>query len=339
MELPIETRLDADPLQGVATRAHDLASMGFDGAFTFEGPHDVFTPLVLAAGSGVDLDLTTNVAIAFPRSPVHLAHQAYDLQTLSRGRFRLGLGSQIKPHIERRYGSKWSHPVERMRETVLATKAVLETWQTGAPLDFRGEFTTHTFMPPTFNPGPNPFGVPKILVGALGPKMVEMTTAVADGLLVHPFNSDRFVRDVLLVGVEEGLAAAGRQRTDFEVMNQHIVSCGRNDEEQAVADAAARWLIAFYGSTPAYRRVLECEGYGDLQPEMRRLTKEDRWEELPGLVDDILLERITVRGTPDEIAAEVTARSSGVVDRIGLTFPSEVDAGCAGEVLAAIRRV
>ena len=338
MDLPIETRLDADPLDGVATRAHELAEAGFDGAFTFEGPHDVFTPLVLAAGSGADLDLTTNVAIAFPRSPVHLAHQAYDLHLLSRGRFRLGLGSQIKPHIERRYGAAWSHPVERMRETVLATKAVLDCWQTGAPLDFRGEFTTHTLMPPVFNPGPNPFGVPRILVGALGPRMLAMTAAVADGLLVHPFNSDRFVREHVLVGVESGLGVAGRRREEFEIMNQHIVVCGRDEEEQAHADAAARWLLAFYGSTPAYRPVLDCEGYGDLQPELRRLTKEDRWDELPGLIDDTLLQRLTVRGTPEEVAIAVAGRSGGLVDRVGLTFPNEVDAPCAGEILGAIRR-
>ena len=165
--MKLDIQLDARPDQAAA-RARELLEAGVDGLFTFEGPHDVFLPLIVAAGSSdvPPTDLMSNVAIALPRSPMHLAHLAYDLHLLSGGRFRLGLGSQIKPHIENRYGAEWSRPAARMRETVLAVKAILQAWQDGTRLDFRGEFTKHTLMPPTFVPGPNPHGIPPVLLGA-----------------------------------------------------------------------------------------------------------------------------------------------------------------------------
>ncbi len=184
--MKLDIQLDARPDQA-ATRARELLEAGVDGLFTFEGPHDVFLPLIVAAGSSdvPPTDLMTNVAIALPRSPMHLANLAYDLHLLSGGRFRLGLGSQIKPHIENRYGAEWSRPAARMRETVLAVKAILQAWQDGTRLDFRGEFTKHTLMPPTFVPGPNPHGIPPVLLGALGPLMTRAAGEVADGLLTE----------------------------------------------------------------------------------------------------------------------------------------------------------
>ncbi|NYE14921.1 LLM class flavin-dependent oxidoreductase [Actinomadura citrea] len=190
--MKLDVQLDGRPDEA-AQRARALIAAGVDGLFTFEGPHDVFLPLIVAAGSSdvPPTDLMTNVAIAIPRSPMNLANMAYDLQLLSKGRFRLGLGSQIRPHIENRYGSTWSRPAARMRETVLAVKAILNSWQDGTPLDFRGEFTKHTLMPATFVPGPNPYGVPPVLLGALGPVMTRTAAEVADGLLVMPFHSHR----------------------------------------------------------------------------------------------------------------------------------------------------
>lgn len=183
--LKVDVELDASLVEAAA-RARALAQLGVDGIFSFENANDVFFPLV-AAAPACEPDLMMNVAMAFPRSPHHLANAAYDLQLLSRGRFRLGLGSQVRPHIERRFGARWGNPVDPMRESVLATKAILEHWQTGATLDFRGEYATHTLMTPAFSPGPNPFGVPKVLVGALGPRMTAMAAEVADGILVMPF--------------------------------------------------------------------------------------------------------------------------------------------------------
>jgi probable F420-dependent oxidoreductase len=323
---PIDTQLAA-PLPESGARAAALREMGFDGIFTFEGPNDVFLPLALAADSG--LALMTNIAVAFPRSPVHLAHLAYDLQLLSKGRFRLGLGSQVKAHIERRYGSEWSKPAARMREHVLAVKAVLNTWQTGEPLSFEGEFTSHTFMPPLFNPGPNPYGVPKIMMAGVGPLMTRTAAEVADGYLVHPFNSDSFIR-------ETTLPALG-SRTDLEVCVQFIVGTGRDEQEIDAARAAVRQMLAFYGSTLAYRPVLEAEGYGDLQPELRDLVQQSRWSDLPHLIDDTLLSRIGVVGTPAEVAATITARSHGIADRIGFYLPYQAAPDCVAEVLDALR--
>ena len=176
-------------LNDAAAHARRLEELGVDGAFTFEGPHDVFTPLILAAGATTTLELATNVAIAFPRNPVQLAHQAYDLQLLSGGRFTLGLGSQIRAQVEKRYGASFDRPVARMREMVGALRAIFATWETGEPLDFRGEFWSHTLMPPLFNPGPNPFGPPSIALGGLGPQMLRLAAEVGDAVFVMPFDT------------------------------------------------------------------------------------------------------------------------------------------------------
>ncbi len=255
-------------------------------------------------GAGVDVDLMTNVAIATPRSPMHLAHAAYDLQLLSKGRFRLGLGSQIKPHVENRYGATWSRPAARMREAVLATKAILTAWQDGTRLDFRGEFTRHTLMPPTFVPGPNPHGLPPVLMGALGPLMTRTAAQVADGLLVMPFHSHKHIRTNTLPAVEEGL----REREtpgELKVYPQAILAMGRTPEEQERADLGVRGLLAFYGSTPAYRPVLDAEGWGDLQPELNALSKTGAIMEMIAKVDERMLATLAVRGTPEECAAEL----------------------------------
>lgn len=315
----LDVQLDARP-DGAADRARELVAAGVAGLFTFEGPHDVFLSLAAAAGA-VETDLMTNVAIAIPRSPMHLAHTAYDLQLLSKGRFRLGLGSQIRPHIEHRYGAAWSRPTARMGETVLAVKAILASWQHETRLDFRGEFTRHTLMPPTFDPGPNPYGVPPVLLGALGPLMTRTAAEVADGLLVMPFHSHRHFRERTLPAVDAGLEAAGRARDGFAILPQAIVAMGRTEEELAAASAGVRWLLAFYGSTPAYRPVLDVEGWADVQPELSRLSKEGDWPAMLGLVTDEMLATLAVRGTPEECAAEIGRRFGDVADRVCGYFP------------------
>ena len=304
---------------GAAARASQLERLGVDGVFTFENAHDVFFPLVAAAPVS-SLDLLTNVAMAFPRSPMHLAHAAYDLHLLSEGRFRLGLGSQIKVHIERRYGVPWGQPVAHMREWVEATRAILRSWQDGSRLDFRGERTTHTLMTPAFNPGPNPFGVPKVLVGALGPKMNEMAAEVADGILVMPFNTGRHMHERTLPAVDRGLVTAGRARSDVELTAEVIVGCGRTDEELEQA-RAVRFLIAFYGSTPAYRQVLEIEGWGDLQPELNLLSKRGEWDTMTALITDEMVSTIAVFGTPEDCARQIADRFGADVGRICAYFP------------------
>ncbi len=206
-------------------RAHVLKEAGASGVFTFEGPHDVFTPLALAA-SVEGLDLMTNVAIAFPRNPIHLAHQANDLQLLTKGRFTLGLGTQVRAQIEKRFGAEFDRPVVRMTELVRALRAIFAAWDTGERLDFRGQYYRHTLMTPTFSPGANPYGPPPIYVGALGPRLTKATAETADGLLVMPFGSKRFLHEATMPAVREGLAAAGRDAGDFAIVPEIIVSAG-----------------------------------------------------------------------------------------------------------------
>jgi len=323
----LDVQLDARP-DHAAERARELVAAGVDGLFTFEGPHDVFLPLIVAAGAPdvPDTDLMTNVAIAIPRSPMHLANLAYDLHLLSKGRFRLGLGSQIKPHIENRYGATWSKPASRMRETVLAVKAILNSWQDGTRLDFRGEFTQHTLMPPTFVPGPNPYGVPPVLLGALGPVMTRTAAEVADGLLVMPFHSHRHFRERTLPAVAEGLELGGRDRID--IYPQAIVAMGTTPDEIETASWGVRALLAFYGSTPAYRPVLEVEGWENVQPELNALSKVGDINAMVDLISHDMLRTLAVVGTPEECAAEIKARFGDVADRIcayfpGSTHPSE----------------
>ncbi|MGW0042101.1 TIGR03617 family F420-dependent LLM class oxidoreductase [Rhodococcus sp. NPDC003348] len=333
--MKVEIQLDAAPADA-ARRAAELAATGVAGLFTFEGPHDVFFPLV-AAAPVVDVDLATNVAIALPRSPMHLAHAAWDLQSMSGGRFRLGLGSQIRPHIEKRYSAPWSRPAARMRETVLAVRAILDAWEGGSRLDFRGEFFTHTLMPPTFVPGPNPFGPPPILLGALGPVMTRTAAEVADGLLVMPFNSERHFHERTLPAVAQGLDRAGRDRTDFEIVPQVIVATGRTDAELSAATTGVRALLAFYGSTPAYRPVLEVEGRADLQDPLNALSKRGAIAEMMALVDDALVDTLAVRGTPEQCAAEILRRFGDHADRVCCYFPGyDVDLGHVRDLVAAL---
>lgn len=320
-----------------AEEARVLEATGVDGLFTFENAHDVFFPLV-AAAPATSLDLMTNVAIAFPRSPMHLAHAAYDLQALSHGHFSLGLGTQVKAHVERRYGARWGKPVAQMREWVLAIKAILDHWQHGTPLRFEGEYTQHALMTPAFNPGPNKYGVPKVLVGALGPLMNEMAAEVADGILVMPFNTARHMEQRTLPAIQRGLAKAGRSPEDIELTVEVITAVGRNDEELEKA-RAAKFLVAFYGSTPAYKGVLDVHGWGDVQPELNAMSKRGAWAEMGNLITDEMFETLAVVGTPDEVAAEIHHRFGTCADRVAVYFPGyQAGNDLVADVTAAIKK-
>jgi probable F420-dependent oxidoreductase len=311
-------------------RARALRDAGASGVFTFEGPHDVFTPLTLASRAS-GLDLMTNVAIAFPRNPIHLAHQAVDHQLLSGGRFTLGLGTQIRTQIEKRFGADFERPVGRMRELVAALRAIFATWSTGARLEFHGEFYRHTLMTPTFSPA-EPFTPPPIYLGALGPQMTTMTAEVADGLLVMPFGSARFLREVTMPHVDKGLAAGGRTRSDLAVVPEIIVSDAAADPDHT----AARRLLAFYGSTPAYRPVLEVHGWGDLQTDLHALSKQGRWQEMGGLIDDEVLHTIAACGTPAQIATHIADRTAGIADRICLYQPGPIAVESLSQIVDAL---
>ncbi|MDG4666668.1 TIGR03617 family F420-dependent LLM class oxidoreductase [Mycobacterium sp. 236(2023)] len=309
-------------------RAALLREAGASGVFTFEGPFDVFTPLVLAS-SVKGLDVMSNVAIAFPRNPIQLAHQANDLQLLTEGRFILGLGTQVRAQIEKRYGVAFDRPVERMKEMVGALRAIFASWNHGERLDFRGEYYRHTLMTPTFVPGPNPYGPPPIYLGALGPRLTRATAELADGLLVMPFGSKRFLHEVTMPNVRDGLAGAGRREEDFAVVPEIIVSVGEDH-------TSTRMLLAFYGSTPAYKPVLDAHGWGDLQPELNAMSKQGRWQEMATLIDDEVLHTIAACGSPAEIADHIRDRVAGVSDRICLYQPGPIEVTAMAEIVDAL---
>lgn len=303
--------------------------------FSFEGAHDVFAPLTLAAGVG-GLDLMTNVAIAFPRNPIHLAHQANDHQLLSGGRFILGLGTQIRTQIEKRFGADFDHPVERMVELVGALRAIFAAWNSGERLNFRGEHYRHTLMTPVFDPGPNPYGPPPIYVGALGPRLTRAVAEHADGLLVMPFSTKRFLHETTLPAVHAGLRDSGRCDEQFTVVPEIIVATGTDAAEQAAAEAATRALLGFYASTPAYRPVLAAHGWADLQPELNALSKQGRWAELDALIDDEMLHTIAVCGTPAQVADRIRDRIDGVADTVCIYQAAPIAPALIGEIVAGL---
>ena len=312
-------------LSGAAKAATDSEAAGYDGIWTAETGHDPFLPLIVAAEHTKTIELGTAITVAFARNPMTTAVTANDLHAYSDGRFILGLGSQIKPHITKRFSMPWSHPAPRMRELVLAIRAIWDSWNNDTKLDFRGDFYTHTLMTPFFNPGPNKYGAPKVFLAAVGARMTEVGGEVADGVIIHGFTTERYVKEVTLPAIERGLAKAGRSRADFEISGPLFVVTGTNEEEFKTARQAVQQQIAFYGSTPAYRPVLELHGWGDLQPELNRLSKQGEWVKMGELIDDDVLDAFAVVSEPDGIAAELVKRYSGIVDRCSFYAPYRSD--------------
>jgi probable F420-dependent oxidoreductase len=283
------------------------------------------------------LEFGTGIAVAFARNPMTLAVLANDLQLLTKGRFMLGMGSQIKPHITKRFSMPWSHPAPRMRELILAIRAIWKTWETGEPLAFRGEFYTHTLMTPFFDPGPNPHGNPKILLAAVGELMTEVAGEVGDGFLVHGFSTERYLREVSLPALERGAAKAGKTRADLTVSYPGFIVTGPDEKTMGAAAKGVREQIAFYASTPAYRPVLELHGWGDLQPELNTLSKRGEWVKMGEVINDDILNAFAVVAPLNEVAGEVKARFGDVVDRFSFYTPYKVEPDMWKEVLAGFR--
>ena len=321
----------------MAEQAKKAEAEGYDGVWSAETSHDPFLPIAAAAGATERLEYGTGIAVAFARNPMNLAVLANDLQQLTRGRFMLGMGSQIKPHITKRFSMPWSHPAPRMRELILAIRAIWKTWETGEKLEFRGDFYTHTLMTPFFNPGPNPHGNPKILLAGVGERMTEVAGEVGDGFLVHGFTTERYLREVSLPALERGAAKAGKTRADLTVSYPGFVVTGPDDAAVDAADQAVRQQIAFYGSTPAYRPVLELHGWGELQSELNTLSKRGEWVKMGELITDDVRDAFAVVAPLDRVAAEVRSRFDGLVDRFSFYAPYKVDPEVWQGVLAGFR--
>jgi probable F420-dependent oxidoreductase len=325
-----------DPREVGATAA-EAEAVGYDGFWVAETQHDPFVALSLAAGRTERVDLGTAIAVAFARNPMSTAVQANDLQLLSGGRFNLGLGSQVEPHITKRFGMTWSKPAARMREFVSAMRAIWHSWETGERLSFRGDYYTHTLMTPFFNPGPNPHGRPKVHLAGVGELMTEVAGEVADGFLCHSFTTERYLREVTIPALERGRAKAGKTLEDFEISGPSFVATGNTEEELRTSIEETKRQIAFYGSTPAYRKVLDLHGWGELHTELHRMSRRQQWAEMTEAVDDEVLHAFAVVGEPEQVAGKMLDRYGDVITRISCYAPYRSDPKRWGTVFDALR--
>lgn len=311
--------------------------LGFDGVWSTEVNRDPFLPLALAATHSTRVQLGTAVAVAFARSPMTTAAVANDLQAFSGGRFVLGLGSQIRPHIERRFSMPWSAPADRMAEYIHAVQAIWHSWRTGSKLDFRGDHYQHTLMTPMFTPEPHPYRPPPVVLAAVGPKMTTVAAECADGLIVHGFTSARYLREVTLPIVETGLRSTERSRADFTVSYPGLIATGSTESAFCDAVDQVRRQIAFYGATPAYRGVLDLHGMGDLHTELHRLSKAGEWATMTTLIDDEALDTFAIVGEPAEVGAQIAERFGALVDRFTLYTPYPLDDATRVSIVEGIK--
>jgi len=325
--LPLDSTVDVR--DAVAQAEQD----GYDAIWTSETRHDPLMQLAVASTVTQRAQLGTAITVAFARNPMNLAVAANDLQLLTGGRFLLGLGSQIKPHITRRFSMPWSHPAPRMREFILAMRAIWDSWQNDTPLAFEGEYYTHSLMTPFFTPEKHDFGPPKVLLAGVGELMTETAGEVADGFLCHGFTTERYLRDVTMPALRAGREKAGRDLTGFEVCGLPFVVTGRDDAELTEARRGVAEQIAFYGSTPAYKPVLEAHGWGDLSEELRTLSKQGEWVEMGRRVNDDVVDAFAVVGEPSSIAPQLLERYGDLFTRLTLYTPYAI----APEVVQEIR--
>jgi probable F420-dependent oxidoreductase len=305
---------------------------GYAGAWTSEITHDPFVSLGLAAVATGTIELGTAIVVAFARNPMSLAVQANDVQLLSGGRLLLGLGSQIRPHITRRFSMPWSQPARRMREFILALRAIWSCWNDGSQLEFRGEFYKHTLMTPFFSPGPNPHGAPKVMLAGVGEAMTAVAGEVADGFLCHGFTTERYLREVTM----PALARYGRLG-GLEVVGSPFVVTGRTDTEVEAADRAVRGQIAFYGSTPAYRGVLALHGWAELGDRLHEMSLQGRWQEMGTIIDDDVLNAFAVVAEPGAVAGELLRRYGDVMTRMTLYAPYALEPTVTAQIVADLR--
>ncbi len=328
-------------IAGVVETAKVHEAQGYDGLWTAETSQNPFLPLLLAAEHTTTMELGTSIAVAFARNPMTLAHTANDLQKFSQGRFILGLGSQIKPHITKRFSMEWTKPAARMREMILAIRAIWDCWNNDTELNFRGEFYTHTLMTPFFVPGANPFGAPKIFLAGVGERMTEVAGEVADGFICHGFTTEKYLREVTIPALDRGRAAAGKPSVvgsdDFQIVGPSFVVTGDDEADRARAAFATRRQISFYGSTPAYRAVLDIHGWGDLQAKLNKMSKSGKWNQMADLIDDEILDTFAVVGELKEIAPELQRRYGDVVSRISFYSPYDSNADRWASVMADLK--
>ena len=338
--MKVDGGLGTMDLTKAAAAAATNEAAGYDGLWTAETAHDPFLPLAVAATATDRVELGTSIAVAFARNPMLLANTGWDLQHLSRGRFILGLGSQIRPHITKRFSMEWSRPAARMREMIMAIRAIWDCWLEGTKLDFDGDFYTHTLMTPFFTPPAAQLadvGVPKIYLAGVGELMTEVAGEVCDGFVCHGFTTEQYLREVTLPALERGRAKADLTMDGFDVVGPSFVVTGTDEAQIEEAKTATRQQIAFYGSTPGYKGVLDLHGWGDLQGELNRMSKQGRWVEMGDAITDEMLDTFAVVAEPEAIAPELTRRYGDVINRISFYAPYASDPDRWGPIMDALK--
>ena len=334
--MKVDVGVNSDPLH-IGKAAQAMERNGYDGIRVSETNRDPFIPLAIAAAETTAIELVTSVVVAFARNPMSLALQAHELNRLARGRLVLGIGSQVKPHIERRFSMPWHKPARQMREFIDAMNAIFACWYDGIRLDFQGEYYQHTLMPSTFTPPDNkPAYKPDILLSATGPLMTKVAGEVADGLITHPFSTERYLKEVTVPAVQEGLRKRDRALDSFQIDYAPMLAIGTTDQQLEQAIVAIKDRIAFYGCTVAYRPVLELHGWGALQDELIPLNRAHRRTDMVNLIDDDVLHAIAIIGSPREVVDEMKRRFDGVVSRTGFGG-SAIDREELPELLSALK--
>jgi len=329
--MKIDTTLLVSDLREMPVLTRAAEEMGFDGIWTADTAHDALLPLTLAAEHSEHLSLGTSIAVAFPRSPAILAYMAWDLAQFSKGRFIMGLGPQVKGHNERRLGVKWERPVAKMREVVLAMRAFWDCWQNGTRLNFRGEFYKLTLMSPFFNPGPHDYPHVPIYIAAVNKLMCQLAGELCEGVHIHPMHTKRYLEEFALPHIESGMKKTDRKRAEIELSSTVFVVPTDDAEKAKVYEQGARQQISFYASTPSYKVVMDIHGWGDTAEQLSHLAARGKWDEMPNLLTDEMMETFVVYGTWAEIPGKIKAKyAGGLLDRVSYYFPFEPDKDEAG---------
>ena len=323
--MKVNTGIPVQDLKAVGAAAQAAEATGFSGISTQENRQDPFLPLAVAAAHTEDLELRTSIAIAFARSPMVAANMSWDLQRASNGNFTLGLGSQVKGHNVRRFSVPWSAPAPRMREYVQAIRAIWDCWKNGTPLDYQGEHYQFSLMTPNFTPEPLDGELPKIQIAAVGPAMMKVAAEECDGVMLHAFCTRKYLDEVILPKLQQGLNAKGKARTDFEISGGGFVVTGKDDEAVNKMFEWVRMRVGFYGSTPSYWPVFEAHGWQDLGQKLNDMSKKGQWQDMTKEISDDVVHEFCAVGRFDEIEKEISRRFAGPIDVISMPSDTPSD--------------
>lgn len=321
--MKFDVTIFSDDLNDASHLAQTVEDYGFDGLWVAEAAHNPFLPLTHASLATERINLGTAIAVAFPRSPMMMAQTAWDLAEQSQGRFILGLGTQIKPHITKRFSSKWGKPVTQLREYIQSLRAIWQCFQTGERLQYEGEYYNFSLLTPFFTPEPMDYHNIPIYIAGVNTGLAKLGGELCDGFHVHSFHTPTYLREVLIPAIEEGGDRTGRTRDDISLSCAIFVVTGQTDAEIEASKIATKSQIAFYASTPSYSKVLELHGWDDLIPELNALLRRNKWDKMHTLISDEMLEHFAVVAPPDELPYKVRERYDGLLDRVGFYFPFE----------------